>query len=303
MMVNAGACTIIGGGLLATAGAMALDKIGRAVTVVTRAPAPLGGDGIAWTYGDLTSAAAAHAAASAATVIYAAGTLGPATQIDSVAEAIAHEINPVLALAEHAAASGAKTFVFISSGGTVYGPDAPLPTPETVRTAPINIYGTIKALTEQALLEVGRQRGISIVILRVSNPYGPGQNGNRRLGFVGAAIRTAAAGEPLVIWGDGSTTRDFVFIEDVGSALALAADHRGESVILNIGSGREHSLLQVCEIVSRNGPVPLQVQFDPGRAFDVPRSCLDIRRADAVLGWQPRFGLEEGIALTMRKAF
>ncbi|EHJ58189.1 hypothetical protein NSU_4826 [Novosphingobium pentaromativorans US6-1] len=76
------------------------------------------------------------------------------------------------------------------------------------------MYGTVKALTEQALFEVGRKYGITIVVLRVANPYGPGQSGTRRQGFVAAAVKTALAGEPIVIWGDGSTTRDFVYLDE-----------------------------------------------------------------------------------------
>lgn len=301
-MTKTGSCTIIGGGLIATAGALTLEKLGRAVTVVTRAPAPLGGDTIAWNYGDVSSAAAYSAVTEVESVIYAAGTLGPATQLASVHEAVSDEIIPVLKLAEHAALSGVRTFVFISSGGTIYGPDAPLPTHESVRPAPINVYGTIKALTEQALLEVGRKYGITVVILRVSNPYGPGQSGMRRLGFIAAAVKTAIAQEPLVIWGDGTATRDFIYLDDVGSALASAAAYTGESVILNIGSGREHSLLEICNLVSKHSRVPLDVRFDGGRAFDVPRSCLDVSRAADILGWQPQVSLEDGIAKTMSGA-
>ncbi|KQM18288.1 hypothetical protein ASE49_08670 [Novosphingobium sp. Leaf2] len=294
-----GSCAIIGGGLIATAGALTLDKRGYGVTVVTRAPPPQGGDGIAWNYGDVTSPAAYQAMTDAECVIYAAGTLSPATKLDTVSGAVADEILPVLKLAEGAAAAGVRTFVFVSSGGTVYGPDAPIPTKETVRTAPINIYGTIKALTEQALMEIGRKFGISIVVLRVSNPYGPGQSGTRRMGFIAAAIKAAAAQEPIVIWGDGSATRDFVFLEDVGAAIAASANYRGESVILNIGSGQEYSLIDVCDIVSRNSRHALQVHFDAGRAFDVPRSCLDISRAAQILGWSPHVGVEEGIIRTI----
>ena len=302
-MTKTGSCTIIGGGLIATAGALTLEKLGKDITVVTRAPPPLGGDTIAWNYGDVSSTAAYDAVSEAESVIYAAGTLGPATQLHSVHEAILDEIIPVLKLAEKAAASGTRTFVFISSGGTVYGPDAPLPTHEGVRTAPINVYGTIKSLTEQALLEVGRKYGITVVILRVSNPYGPGQSGTRRMGFIAAAIKTAIAAETIVIWGDGSTTRDFIFLDDVGTALAHASAYHGESVILNIGSGKEHSLLEVCDIVARNAKHPLDVRFDEGRSFDVPRSCLDISRAAEVLNWRPIVDLEDGIARTMSKSW
>lgn len=301
-MITAGPCAIIGGGLIATAGALALEKLGSPVTVVTRAPPPLSGKTIAWNYGDVSSSTAYQAVAEAQSVIYAAGTLGPATQLETVHGAIAEEIVPVLKLAEEAALKGVRTFVFISSGGTVYGPNAPLPTKESVRTAPINMYGTIKALTEQALFEVGRKHGITIVVLRVSNPYGPGQTGTRRQGFVAAAVKTALAGEPIVIWGDGSTTRDFIHLDDVGTAVAAASAYRGPSVILNVGSGQEHSLLDVCNIVSRYSLEPLKVHFDEGRSFDVPRSCLDISQAALILGWSPSVSLEEGIAKTMSNA-
>ncbi|WP_052118060.1 NAD-dependent epimerase/dehydratase family protein [Novosphingobium pentaromativorans] len=213
-MITSGSCAIIGGGLIATAGALALGNLGTPVTVVTRAPPPLNGKNIAWNYGDVSSSTAYQAVAEAQSVVYAAGTLGPATQLESVHGAIAEEIVPVLKLAEEAALKGVRTFVFISSGGTVYGPNAPLPTKESVRAAPINMYGTVKALTEQALFEVGRKYGITIVVLRVANPYGPGQSGTRRQGFVAAAVKTALAGEPIVIWGDGSTTRDFVYLDE-----------------------------------------------------------------------------------------
>ena len=296
---NVNSCVIIGGGLIATAGALTLERMGRNVTVVTRAPRPLGGDSIVWNYGDVSSSAALHAVTEAESVIYAAGTLGPATEMETVHGAVSDEIIPVLRLAEHAAVSGAKTFVFISSGGTVYGPDAPIPTDENVRTAPINVYGTIKALTEQALLEVGRKYGITVVILRVSNPYGPGQSGTRRMGFIAAAVKKAISGEPIVIWGDGGATRDFIFLEDVGAALAAASDHRGSSTVLNIGSGKEYSLLEVCEIITKNSRNPLDIQFNQGRNFDVPRSCLNISKSFEVLGWKPNISIEGGIAITM----
>ena len=300
-MNKAGSCTIIGGGLIATAGALTLEQLGADVTVVTRAPAPLGGDRINWIYGDVASAAAVEAVSTAQSVIYAAGTLGPATQLDTVHSAVSDEIIPVLKIAETAAKSGCQTFVFISSGGTVYGPDAPLPTHEDVRTGPINIYGTIKVLTEQALLEVGRKYGLSIVILRVSNPYGPGQSGTRRMGFIAAAAKAAIAGEPITIWGDGSTTRDFIYIDDVGEALAAAAAYRGDSVILNIGSGQGHSLLEICDVISKHRSRRLEVRFDAGRSFDVPRIYLDIARAAKVLDWRPRVTLDDGIARLMSR--
>lgn len=290
---------IVGGGLIGAAAAVALGRAGCEVAVVTRAPTPLDAKDVRWIYGDLRSDAASRAVAAADAVVYAAGTVGPATLLQTVHAAITDEIVPVVQLAEAAASNGARTFVFISSGGTVYGAADEFPTTEDSPTAPLNIYGRIKVLTEQALLEVGRRHGLSVVVLRVANPYGPGQSGVRGLGFVAAAIKAAVTRQPLVIWGDGSTTRDFIYIDDVGDAVAAAAQYEGDSVVLNIGSGKEHSLLEVCNLLSSCTSSPLEVQFDGGRGFDVPRSWIDISRAREVIGWHPRVPLAEGIDRTV----
>jgi len=290
---------VVGGGLIGSAAARALRDSGHAVSVLTRAQASIDLGSIDWVYGHLDSPRLTGLLNNRDAVVYAAGTVSPATQLESVHFALADVVLPVIKLAEAAGAAGLRKFVFISSGGTVYGPTDQIPTNEECRTAPINLYGTTKVLTEQALLEVGRRLQLSIVILRISNPYGPGQQGTRRLGFIAAAIQAAITGAPITIWGDGTTTRDFVYIEDVSRALALAVKYEGESVILNIGSGRETSLDEICAEVRRTAKVPLEVRFEPGRSVDVARNCLDITRAARVLNWCPRVGLVDGIAQTV----
>ena len=290
---------IIGGGLIGAASAQALDEAGRQTIVVTRAPPTQIGAGIDWQFGDIASQRAHDAAKRAHALVFAGGSVVPATRLASVEDAICDEILPVVRLAETAARAGAEVIVFISSGGTVYGPEAAVPTPETHSTGPINTYGTIKVLTEMALLEVGRMCGVPVVILRVANPYGPAQVGNRRVGFVAVATNAAATGAPLKIWGDGQVTRDFVYIDDVGRAVAMATDYRGPSVILNIGSGVETSLLHVCHLIETIGKRPVNIELSEGRTVDVPRSVLDIARARDVLGWQPQVPIEEGLRRTI----
>jgi UDP-glucose 4-epimerase len=290
---------VVGGGLIGTAAAQAIAQSGANTAVLTRAPAPSVLGSIDWHYGDINGPQAPALLQGRDAVVYAAGNVVPGTKIESVALALSEEVLPVIVLAEAAAKAGARTFVFISSGGTVYGNAKIVPTDEVTYTAPINIYGVIKVQTEQALLEVGRRTGMTIVILRVANPYGPGQLGTRRLGFIAAAIHSAQSGEPLSIWGDGTTTRDFIFITDVGKAIALAARYEGENVILNVGSGQEVSLVEICSSVEALSGKNIDVEFMEARQVDVPRSTLDIRRAKRVLNWEPLVNLESGISRTL----
>lgn len=289
-----------GGGLIGSAAATRIAAAGQALTVVTRVPEPQHLHGVDWRFGGLSDGAFGSLLKDRTAVIYAAGSMAPASQVQSVAKALSDQVIPVVDLAEQSAASGVANFVFISSGGTVYGRTAQIPTPENAGIAPINAYGMVKAQSEQALLEVGRRTGMRIVILRVANPYGPGQQGNRRLGFIAAAVEAARQGSPLDIWGDGRATRDFVHLDDVAEAILRAARHRGESAILNIGTGNETSLLEICNIVGKLTDRPLQLEFHPARAVDVQRNCLAIGQAAAVLDWRPQVTLLDGISTLLQ---
>lgn len=289
-----------GGGLIGSAAAARMAAAGQALTVVTRAPEPQHLSGVEWRFGDLSDGAFDSLLKDRSALIYAAGSMAPASQVQSVAKALSDQVIPVVALAERSAASGVANFVFISSGGTVYGHATQVPTPENAGIAPINAYGMVKAQTEQALLEVGRRTGMRIVILRVANPYGPGQQGNRRLGFIAAAVEAVRQDSPLDIWGDGQATRDFVHLDDVAEAILRAASYCGESAIFNIGTARETSLLEICKIVSDLSGRPLKLVFHEGRSVDVQRNCLAIDHAATVLSWRPRVALQDGISALLQ---
>lgn len=287
---------MFGGGLIGSAAASRLALERYALTVVTRAPEPQHLEGVDWQFGNLGDQQSDSLISGRAAVIYAAGSMSPASQVQSVAKTLSDQVIPVVALAERAAANSVPNFVFISSGGTVYGQTRLIPTPEDAGIAPINAYGMVKAQTEQALLEVGRRTGMRVIVLRVANPYGPGQQGTRRLGFIAAVVEAARRGEPVNIWGDGSATRDFVHIDDVSEAIVRAATHRGESAILNVGTGRETSLHEICDLVAELSGRKLDVVFHEPRSVDVLRNCLAIGRAAEVLGWSPRTSLRAGVS-------
>jgi UDP-glucose 4-epimerase len=290
---------IYGGGLIGGVAARALSEAGVPVTVVTKAPSLQKFDNIDWRFGNLAAERPDSFIVKRQAIVYAAGSLSPASLVPSIAQLLASQIIPVVELAEQAARLHVPSFVFISSGGTVYGRTDVIPTNEGVRAAPINAYGMIKAQTEQALMEIARRSDMRVIILRVSNPYGPGQQGTRRLGFIAAAIEAAARREPLTIWGDGLSTRDFVYLSDVADAVLLSTRYDGDSEIFNIGAGCETSLLQICDLVREIAGTRLEVRHEEARSVDVRRSSLDIGKAGRLLKWNPKISLRVGISNTI----
>jgi UDP-glucose 4-epimerase len=186
--------------------------------------------------------------------------------------------------------------VLISSGGTVYDSAFPPPYSEESRVAPRGAYGRAKLDLEAVLAGAGLPPGRGVT-LRVANAYGPGQPAVSGQGVLGYWLRSAARGEPLVVYGDPETTRDYVHIDDITAA--FVAVHRATTVlppVLNVGSGRPTTLhelaLTVLDVVGEPRP---ELRFEPARAFDVPRTWLDVRLAAAAVGWRPVVDIRTGV--------
>jgi UDP-glucose 4-epimerase len=284
---------VVGGGFIGRAAAGALVRDGWAVDQITRANVPPVPQ-VARYRIDYRSPEVADHLAGAEVLVFATGEMLPAYVPDDFAAAYVEQVAPIITLAERAHQAGVKRALFVSSGGTVYGPRAAVPTHEDSPTDPNNAYGFLKLQTEHALRFVGARTGLSTVALRVANPYGPGQRTDRAFGFVSTVLERALAGEEVSIWGDGETTRDFLYIDDLGRAISAAAA-KPTSAIMNIGSGRETSLNEVCALVEQVTGKPLRRTYHPPRAVDVPRSTLAIDRAWVELGWRPQVDLAEGL--------
>lgn len=198
----------------------------------------------------------------------------------------------ILQLVETCERNGTR-LVYLSSGGTVYGPGAPVPTPEETVCDPISLYGVSKLATEKILSVHARQRGLDHVVLRVSNPYGPWQLGRNGQGVIGAWLARAIAGQQIEVWGDGSVVRDYVYIDDLVDAIRAAIAYRGGERVFNIGSGRGESLREILGVIE--GLRPVAVRYAPARPVDVPVSLLDVRKAEAELGWRPTTQLATGV--------
>jgi UDP-glucose 4-epimerase len=192
-----------------------------------------------------------------------------------------------------------KKFVFVSSGGTVYGIPETCPIPETAPTNPICSYGIVKLAIEKYLKLFHNLHGLDCCSLRVANPYGRYQRYDRAHGVINVFCHKALNNEQIQIWGDGNLKRDFIYIDDAISAMisALKYNHKGDEI--NIGSGKSVSLNEIVSIIKQEIKEHLDVVYKPFRGFDVPDNSLDITKASKILNWTPEVDLKSGILKTI----
>jgi UDP-glucose 4-epimerase len=190
--------------------------------------------------------------------------------------------------------------VFISSGGTVYGNPDYLPIDEKHRTEPQVSYGITKLAIEKYLLMYERLHGIRAVILRVANPYGERQRVETAQGAVAVFLNRAMRGLPIEIWGDGSTTRDFLYVADVAEAFARAITYAGTHSVFNISSGAGTSLNHLIDMVDEALGITVRRVYKAARPFDVPVSVLSNDLARLEFDWRPQVSLRDGLVRTIR---
>ncbi|MEO1491833.1 MAG: NAD-dependent epimerase/dehydratase family protein [Pseudomonadota bacterium] len=276
----------------------AVKAAGGTVLAYDRNPAPAGWSG-AWTVAEAGDTAALKSAAQDATdVIYLAGRSRPAGGYDSLAREIDGEVATVVETAELCRDAGVGKFVFASSGGTVYGRDVQIPTAETEQARPQSSYGMTKLFVEHGLRLLSAEGPMQAAVLRISNPYGPGQRVKRQQGIIAAAMNAAMTGQPLEIWGDGSVVRDFVYVADVAEAFVAALACKDVYVLANIGSGQGVSIRDLCSEIDKVSDRPLKIDYLPDRKVDLPKAVLDPSRAARVLEWRPEVALADGLKKT-----
>jgi UDP-glucose 4-epimerase len=221
------------------------------------------------------------------------------TALKNPAADIEHNLIPSVNLLEACLEAGVKQFIYLSSGGTVYGIPETLPIGENHPTRPISAYGISKLTVEKYVQMYSYLHNMNFVIFRPSVPYGPYQNPRRRQGAVSVFIYHALRGEPVTIWGDGETQRDYFYVDDLTRALLSALDSPvAINAVINLGGTDTYTLNQLVAAIEQTLKVKIQVRYESARNFDVPRLQLDIRTASELLHWQPKVPLLEGIART-----
>lgn len=223
----------------------------------------------------------------------------PGARPEDVATVIESVTLPTAHLIAACSSARVKKLVFVSSGGAVYGLSKSQVHSEDSPTNPISAYGVGKLATEKTIQLAHHLATLKCAILRVSNPYGPGQSPGRGQGLVSAAMKSVMESSDIEVWGDGGVVRDFIFVEDVAAALAKAALYQGQEIIFNIGSGRGRRVIDVINDIRALVPeTASNVIFKPGRAADVPISILDVSRAKSQLAWEPRTSWTDGLKTT-----
>jgi UDP-glucose 4-epimerase len=192
-----------------------------------------------------------------------------------------------------------KVFYF-SSGGTVYGIPENIPTSESHPTNPISSYGITKLAIEKYTAMYANHSGIDYCLLRPSNVYGPGQRLQIRQGVIGVLANRASHSEPLEIWGAGTNVRDYLFIDDMVSAVMKLLSYSGPFRVFNISSGRGNSVLDIVSILRDQIHSPLEVVHLPDGGFHVPVNILDSSRLADQTGWRATVDLESGLARTIQ---
>jgi UDP-glucose 4-epimerase len=203
---------------------------------------------------------------------------------------------------ESARRNGGARIVFSSTGGAIYGeaPDDEIPTTENFVPQPEAPYGQAKFAAEGYLWLAQRLYGQSVVALRYGNVYGPRQDPLGEAGVIAIFCGKLLTGERPTVYGDGTQTRDYVHVDDVVAANLCAAESDVTGPV-NIGTGRETSVLALIEALRPNAHASFEPVFEEARLGELPRSALDVSRAHEVLSWSAQVELGEGLAGTLER--
>jgi UDP-glucose 4-epimerase len=227
-----------------------------------------------------------------------------AAQMDvrkSVADPIFDAQTNILGTIELLAAArdaGVEKFLFVSSGGAVYGEQETFPAPETHPTWPVSPYGISKRSGELYAYFFWSEYKLPFVAFRYANVYGPRQDPHGEAGVVAIFSGKMLRGEPVTVNGDGKQTRDYVFVGDVArmSALALETDATGP---VNIGTGIETDVNELAALIKKAAKSTSEVKHGPAKAGEQRRSVVDVRRAGETFKWRPEVPLADGLGRTV----
>ena len=193
---------------------------------------------------------------------------------------------------------GVRRLVFSSTGGAMYGETDEIPTPETVPPLPVSGYGQSKFCAENYLGLFSRVYGLSSIALRFGNVYGPRQDPHGEAGVVAIFCGKFSQGGRPKVFGDGTQTRDYIYVGDLVEAILAAGGSDFEGAV-NIGTEEETTVLELIDAIAEAGDRPFEAEFEPARLGELERSCLAVGKARDVLGWESKVGVREGIARTL----
>jgi len=211
------------------------------------------------------------------TVVHLVSTLIPGSTYDDYKREFENIIFPTVRLMSLCAEKKIK-FVYFSSGGTVYGNDVNEKFNELDALAPISYYGLSKQIIENSILFDHRSKSLRYLIIRPSNPFGSGQALHANQGLIAVAISKILSDEPIAVWGDGTSIRDYIYIDDLSDAFFQLIDKNVENDTINIGSGFGYSIHDIIARLKNIAGDGIKVKYENSRSVDVTKMVLDITK-------------------------
>jgi UDP-glucose 4-epimerase len=233
-------------------------------------------------------------------VYHLVSTTVPTTSNKAIPDEISANVVMTSYLLEACVHKNVGKIVFLSSGGTVYGKEAKCPLNEDTPTNPITSYGLQKITIEKLIYLYHYMYGLDYRIIRLSNPYGPYQRPNGVLGAVTTFTYKALKDEEIIVYGDGSVVRDFIYIDDAIRGIQKIVEGDDIHKTFNLGSGYGTSIKQVLDTLEIALDKNIRIRFTEGRKVDVPVNYLDISRFEVAYGKLNPIPLEEGIKKTAK---
>ncbi len=206
-------------------------------------------------------------------------------------------VNVLISLAKYGAGRN-KKIIFSSTGGAIYGEPEKIPADESTKISPLSPYGLSKFLGEECIKFYAKTHDIEYLIFRYPNVYGPRQNPKGEAGVVAIFAGVIKEGKSPIIFGDGTKTRDYVYIDDVVKANETGLS-KAKNEIINIGWGKKISDQMIFNEVAKNFNFKEKPIYAPYRKGEVYQIAISAKKAKKLLGWSPKTPLKQGIRKTV----
>lgn len=233
------------------------------------------------------------------TVLHFVSLTVPASSASNVPVEIEGNLVATVRLLDAMVRRGIRRIGFPSSGGTVYGPRAE-PHREDEPPRPTCPYGLGKVLIEETLRFYRAHHGVDYQVWRIANPYGDAAKRHLAQGVIDASLHRVRCNEPIVVWGEGTAVRDFVFVDDVAEAVGRLLETEAWGETFNVGSGRGTSIRDVLSQIEKVVGHPTAVRYVDGYTGPAV-SVLDASKLRQTTAWVPAFDLEKGIREAWRR--
>lgn len=236
-------------------------------------------------------------------VLHLAHSTTPKTSFEDPIADIDSNLQGTVSVFKVAGEVGVDRLTYVSSGGAVYGHSQYVPVDEKHPTNPISPYGICKLAAEKYAQMYAQIAALPLIVVRPSNPYGPGQMGERGQGFIGSAINRIISHEPVIVFGERGTVRDYIYIEDVAEGIISAMHHGLIGATYNIGSGVGLDNMGVLEELVKLLPnglaAEVKINVLPRRPYDVDVSILSYDALMKDSGWKPKVDIRTGLRLAL----